>query len=80
MGASTSDKAANSSLSMPLLLTPEQAAASLSICRTRIYELLRSGELRSVQIGMSRRIPVADLEATSSTSSRRTMQRAHLVP
>lgn len=46
-----------------LLLTAEQAAGSLAICRTKIYELLRSGQLKSVQIGTSRRIPVADLEA-----------------
>lgn len=42
----------------PLLLTPEQAATSLAICRTKVYELLRSGQLESVRIGSSRRIPV----------------------
>jgi excisionase family DNA binding protein len=41
----------------PLLLTPEQAATSLAICRTKVYELLRSGQLESVRIGSSRRIP-----------------------
>jgi excisionase family DNA binding protein len=40
-----------------LLLTAEQAAATLAICRTKVYELLRKGELESVQIGTSRRIP-----------------------
>jgi excisionase family DNA binding protein len=45
-----------------LLLTAEQAAASLAICRTKVYELLRMGELDSVQIGASRRIPAAALE------------------
>jgi excisionase family DNA binding protein len=44
-----------------LLLTPEQAAASLAVCRTKVYELLRWGELESVQIGTSRRIPFAAL-------------------
>jgi excisionase family DNA binding protein len=44
-----------------LLLTPEQAAATLAICRTKIYELLGKGELESVQIGTSRRIPYAAL-------------------
>ena len=44
-----------------LLLTPEQAAATLAICRTRIYELLRQGQLESVQIGTSRRIPYVAL-------------------
>jgi excisionase family DNA binding protein len=47
----------------PLLLTPEQAATCLAICRTKLYELLRRGELESVQIGSSRR------RAWPSTSS-----------
>jgi excisionase family DNA binding protein len=45
----------------PLLVTPEQAGITLSICRTRVYDLLRRGELESVQIGTSRRIPSAAL-------------------
>ena len=44
-----------------LLLTPEQAAASLAICRTKVYGLVGSGELESVQIGTSRRIPYTAL-------------------
>lgn len=48
--------------SVPLLLTPEQTATALSICRTKVYELLRTGQLESVQIGSSRRIPVAALD------------------
>lgn len=51
----------NGSVTQPLLLTAEQAAASLSICRTKVYELLRNGELESVRIGASRRIPSAAL-------------------
>ena len=45
----------------PLLLTAAQAAAALAICRTKVYELLRSGRLRSVQIGASRRTPAMEL-------------------
>jgi excisionase family DNA binding protein len=45
----------------PLLLTAEQAAASLAICRTKVYELLRTGELESIRIGSSRRIPAVAL-------------------
>jgi excisionase family DNA binding protein len=44
-----------------LLLTAEQAAATLAICRTKVYDLLRKGELESVRIGTSRRIPYAAL-------------------
>jgi excisionase family DNA binding protein len=42
-----------------VLLTPEETAETLSIGRTKVYELLARGLLRSVQIGKSRRIPVA---------------------
>jgi excisionase family DNA binding protein len=45
-----------------LLYTPEGAAAKLASGRTTVYELIRSGELRSVKIGRSRRIPAAALE------------------
>jgi len=42
-----------------LLLTPEEAAAALGICRSKLYELLQAGVIESVHIGASRRIPVA---------------------
>ena len=44
-----------------LLYSPTEAAAHLSIGRSKIYELMRLGELRSVKIGGSRRIPRAAL-------------------
>lgn len=40
-----------------LLLTPEEAALALSIGRSKLYELLACGALRSVRIGASRRVP-----------------------
>ena len=40
-----------------VLLTLEEAAETLSICRTKVYELVGAGLLRSVRIGTSRRIP-----------------------
>lgn len=40
-----------------LLLKPEEAAELLSIGRSKIYELIGTGELASVRIGTSRRIP-----------------------
>ena len=45
----------------PILLTPEQAARALGLGRTTVYALLRDGELRSVRLGRSRRIPYASL-------------------
>ena len=44
-----------------LLFTPEEAAECLSIGRSRIFELISSGRLRSVRIGVSRRIPAEAL-------------------
>src|SRR5215216_1239803 len=40
-----------------LLLSPAEAVVHLSIGRSKIYELMRLGQLRSVKIGASRRIP-----------------------
>jgi excisionase family DNA binding protein len=40
-----------------LLFTPEQAADMLGLGRTKLYELLATGDLRSVRIGACRRIP-----------------------
>jgi excisionase family DNA binding protein len=45
-----------------LLLTPTEAAQALGIGRSKIYELLQTGELRSVRIGTCRRIPTDALE------------------
>ncbi|WP_339156570.1 helix-turn-helix domain-containing protein [Actinomadura luteofluorescens] len=45
----------------PLLWKPEQAAVKLGIGRTKVYDLMRSGALRSVRLGGSRRIPARAL-------------------
>jgi excisionase family DNA binding protein len=50
-----------------LLLSPTEAAAHLSVGRSKVYELMRLGQLRSVKIGGCRRIPraaLADLVAS----------------
>ena len=44
-----------------LLVRPEDAAIALGIGRTKVYELMRSGALRSVKIGGLRRIPATAL-------------------
>lgn len=44
-----------------LLLKPEEAAEVLSIGRSKVYELMGSGELASVRIGTSRRVPTEAL-------------------
>ncbi len=45
-----------------LLLTPEEAAEVLRVGRTTVYALMKGGDLRSVHIGRSCRIPQAELE------------------
>jgi excisionase family DNA binding protein len=40
-----------------LLLTPTEAAALLGIGRSKVYELLKTGQLPSVRIGTCRRVP-----------------------
>jgi excisionase family DNA binding protein len=45
-----------------LLLTPEEAAFTLGIGRSKVYLLLRAGVLGSVRIGGSRRIPVTAIQ------------------
>jgi excisionase family DNA binding protein len=44
-----------------LLLSPTEAAAHLGIGHSKVYELMRLGQLRSVKIGASRRFPQAAL-------------------
>ncbi|MEV1144923.1 helix-turn-helix domain-containing protein [Micromonospora sp. NPDC049799] len=44
-----------------LLLRPEQAAEALSIGRTAVFELMRSGRLRSIKVGGRRRIAASAL-------------------
>jgi excisionase family DNA binding protein len=44
-----------------LLVCPEDAARVLGVGRTKVYELIHSGALRSVRVGGLRRIPVAAL-------------------
>jgi excisionase family DNA binding protein len=38
---------------------PAKAAEMLGVCRDTVYELMRSGRLRSVKVGRARLIPLA---------------------
>lgn len=40
-----------------LLLTVEEAAERLSLGRTKVYELIAAGDLETVCVGRSRRVP-----------------------
>ncbi|SEH03504.1 DNA binding domain-containing protein, excisionase family [Nonomuraea solani] len=46
-----------------LLVTAAEASEMLGLGRTKVYELIAAGELRSVKIGRSRRVPVEALTA-----------------
>ena len=48
-------------MSERLLLKPEEAAEVLGIGRSKLYELLAAGEIESVRIGSSRRVPMKGL-------------------
>ena len=45
-----------------LLLSVVDAAQILSLSRSKVYELLAAGAIRSVRIGRSRRIPRSALD------------------
>ena len=55
-------RAADNKKGAALLVSPEEAATALGIGRTLLYELLATGELRSVKIGRARRVRWSDLE------------------
>lgn len=45
-----------------LLLTPEEVAQAVHVSRARLYELLARDEIKSLKIGRSRRVPVAEVQ------------------
>jgi len=45
-----------------VLYSVEEAAEALRLSRSRIYELIRSGKLRTVKAGRRRLVPVAALD------------------
>lgn len=45
-----------------LLYPPTEAAAMLGLGRSKLYELISSGELESVKVGKSRLVPAEALE------------------
>jgi len=52
------------------LLTPEEVADQLRVGRTKVYELIASGKLRSVKIGRRRRVSPGALEEFIERSER----------
>lgn len=50
-------------MTTPLLYKPEAAAAALGIGRSKVFELIAAGQIETVQIGRSRRVPAQALVA-----------------
>ena len=46
----------------PLLLTVDEAARLLRMSRSFVYNLVMSGEIASIKLGRSRRVPAVELE------------------
>lgn len=53
----------------PIAVSVGEAASTLSLGRTKIYELLRSGELKSRTVGRRRLISVASIHSFLEQSS-----------
>ena len=46
-----------------LLMRPAEAAEQLGVSRSRCYELLKNGQIPSIKIGSSVRVPTGQLKA-----------------
>ena len=53
----------------PRVLRVEEAARALGIGRSLVYDLIRSGHLRSFKVGSRRLIPVAAIDETIANLS-----------
>lgn len=47
----------------PLLLRVDEVARALALGRSKVYELITSGELPSITIGAARRVPAEALQS-----------------
>ena len=59
----STDKPVTSLDDLPLFLTVEQTAAVLGIGRNTIYDMVRSGRIKSVRLGRKIRIPKSALNS-----------------
>jgi excisionase family DNA binding protein len=56
-------------LDAKFLYSPNNAARALDVCRSKIYDLMKRGELRFVVIGAHRRIPASEIERLATEGS-----------
>ena len=45
-----------------LLMTPAEAAHALRLSRSKLYQLLQDGQIRSIKIGRLRRVPTSEVQ------------------
>lgn len=45
-----------------VLYRVDEAAELLSVSKSRVYELIRSGQIRTVKVGKSHRVPARSLD------------------
>jgi excisionase family DNA binding protein len=55
--------AATSRSATKILYRAEEAAELMSLSRTAVYGLIRSGDLDAIKVGRRRRIPASSIEA-----------------
>ncbi|MEO7981478.1 MAG: helix-turn-helix domain-containing protein [Sporichthyaceae bacterium] len=67
-------------MTVPILLTPTEAAAALGIGRSKLYELMHDGIVESIHIGTCRRIPAQALEDLVATLRGRRIDRPESHP
>jgi excisionase family DNA binding protein len=58
----TADATSRAETPPRLLLTVEEAAERIGICRSNMFKLIRRGEIQSVKVGRLRRVTPAALE------------------
>ena len=49
------------------LITAEELAARLKVSRSTAYEMIRSGEIKAIQVGRRLRVPLASLDVWLAT-------------
>lgn len=59
------------SFSRPVLVTVKEAARLLSVSRSKIYEMIRRGELRRVKIDRCSRIDARSIDAILNSKTAR---------
>jgi excisionase family DNA binding protein len=53
-----------------LLLSVAEAAATLGVSRSRLYHMMYAGEIRTIQLGRSRRVPMSVMQEFVATKLR----------